>query len=300
MKKQIVFLIILLLCAGFYSCLKEPQASFTVSKINAYTGEVILFTNTTADADTYEWNFGDGTLSTTTSPTHTYNSSGTYTVTLTAYSKNMKKSDIVTAQVFITTYSAVEPEANFTYSPSTLYCGSIITFTDQSTNYPSSWLWDFGDGNTSTLQNPSHTYNLAGTYTVSLTATNSVGSDTKTINLFVTNAASALAGTYDVNDVVTGTYPGTYIYTVSVTAPFSECSRLLIQNFGGYGTAVSVYCDINGTILTIPSQSPSGMFEPTTISGSGVVNSTAIVSITYTANYNSGGTDNGNCTYTKQ
>ncbi len=56
----------------------------------------------------------------------------------------------------------------------------IVTFTDQSFNSPTSWLWDFGDGNSSTEQNPIHTYNLDGSYTVSLIATNSHGSDTLT------------------------------------------------------------------------------------------------------------------------
>ena len=51
------------------------------------------------------------------------------------------------------------------------------TFTDTSTNTPTSWLWEFGDGTTSTEQNPVHIYNLAGTYAATLTATNDVGSD---------------------------------------------------------------------------------------------------------------------------
>ena len=49
-----------------------------------------------------------------------------------------------------------------------------------STNGPTSWLWDFGDGNNSTLQHPSHTYTTSGTYTVQLTATNSVGNHVET------------------------------------------------------------------------------------------------------------------------
>lgn len=55
-----------------------------------------------------------------------------------------------------------------------------VTFTDSSTGTPTSWLWNFGDGVTSTTQNPVHNYTAAGSYTVSLTATNSAGSDTKT------------------------------------------------------------------------------------------------------------------------
>jgi len=51
-----------------------------------------------------------------------------------------------------------------------------VQFTDLSAGSPTSWLWDFGDGNTSTAQNPQHTYSSAGTYTVNLTATNEYGS----------------------------------------------------------------------------------------------------------------------------
>lgn len=53
-----------------------------------------------------------------------------------------------------------------------------VQFTDESTGSPTAWLWDFGDGDTSTSQNPSHTYTDAGTYTVGLTVTNADGSDT--------------------------------------------------------------------------------------------------------------------------
>lgn len=71
----------------------------------------------------------------------------------------------------------------------TLSCDGVVAFTDLSTNEPTSWLWQFGDGNTSTLQNPVHTYTSSGTFTVQLTATNSVGQgvqvrqDLVTVNL---------------------------------------------------------------------------------------------------------------------
>ena len=67
------------------------------------------------------------------------------------------------------------PVASFTPSLTTQTAGLPISFTDTSTNTPTSWAWDFGDGTSSTLQNPSHTWTTAGPYTVSLTATNGVG-----------------------------------------------------------------------------------------------------------------------------
>lgn len=55
--------------------------------------------------------------------------------------------------------------------------GATVSFTDLTTNTPTSWLWDFGDGNTSTQQNPSHTYAATGTYTTCLTVSNECGTD---------------------------------------------------------------------------------------------------------------------------
>lgn len=66
------------------------------------------------------------------------------------------------------------PDAEFTYSKT---ASLTYEFTDESTGVPTSWSWDFGDGHTSTAQNPSHVYAIAGVYTVTLTATNASGSD---------------------------------------------------------------------------------------------------------------------------
>lgn len=112
----------------------------------------------------------------------------------------------------VCSYAATAPIANFSATPtsgiSTLQC----VFTDTSTNTPTSWSWNFGDtvNNTSTLQNPLHNYATPGTYTVSLTATNAYGSNTKTQTAYITVTAgtsttfftesfetTALSGWYD-------------------------------------------------------------------------------------------------------
>ncbi|MCH8319126.1 MAG: PKD domain-containing protein, partial [Bacteroidetes bacterium] len=67
------------------------------------------------------------------------------------------------------------PVADFTTNTTSITAGGTVNFTDLSTNTPTSWAWDFGDGGASTLQNPSHIYSTIGTYTVSLTATNAYG-----------------------------------------------------------------------------------------------------------------------------
>jgi len=74
----------------------------------------------------------------------------------------------------------VAPTASFSAAPTSGAAPLGVQFTDTSSGSPTSWAWDFGDGATSSAQNPSHTYTAAGAYTVTLTASNSVGSDTAT------------------------------------------------------------------------------------------------------------------------
>jgi PKD repeat protein len=83
------------------------------------------------------------------------------------------------------------PLCDFTVS-STNTCSGDIQFFDESTNSPTSWSWDFGDGTTSILENPTHTYLSNGTYTVTLTATNTFGSDSETkTNYIIVNVSGA-------------------------------------------------------------------------------------------------------------
>ena len=107
-------------------------------------------------------------------------SAGTYCVTVT--DANMcTVSDCATVVL-----AGVAPVADFEANQ-TSACGSIeVQFTDQSLYNPTSWNWDFGDNITSTEESPTHTYSEAGVYTVSLTVTNSVGSDAITKTNYIT------------------------------------------------------------------------------------------------------------------
>lgn len=84
------------------------------------------------------------------------------------------------------TLTSAPPIADFSSNTQELCEGNTVSFTDQSNGAPTSWLWDFGDGNTSTQQNPTHTYAAAGTYTVTMTASNAFGSDVETITNYIT------------------------------------------------------------------------------------------------------------------
>ena len=149
-----------------------PVCSFNTSVSSGTSPLTVVFTDTSINTPTsWSWNFGDGYHSTLQNPTHIFQSKGTFTVTLVC--SNSRGSS--THQNVVTVTSVVAPVASFTML--------TLSFRDVSTNSPTSWLWNFGDNNTSMLQNPSHTYTRSGTYTVRLTATNSRGSSTISKNI---------------------------------------------------------------------------------------------------------------------
>jgi PKD repeat protein len=94
-------------------------------------------------------------------------------------------------KVFYSVPSNNPPTASFT-SPNSVCEGSTVTLTDFSTNSPSTWAWNFGDGTSSSQQNPTHTYSTAGTYSVTLTVSNDAGSNSTT-QIIVVNANPVVA-----------------------------------------------------------------------------------------------------------
>lgn len=165
-----------------------PFASFSAN-ITSKSGNMlltVLFTYNSTDGTptSWYWDFGDGINSKhAQTATHTFKKPGTYDVSLTvtnfAGNSTLKKSNYIT----VTPQQA--PIADF-FSPevyhANTYGGSVptktVSFVDNSTGSPTSWLWDFGDGNISTEQNPTHVYDVGGGYTVNLTVKNAVGSNT--------------------------------------------------------------------------------------------------------------------------
>jgi uncharacterized protein (TIGR02145 family) len=170
-----------------------PVAGFTANRTSIIEGESVSFTDQSINVPTaWSWTFGDGGTSTEQNPTNQYNTQGTYTVKLTV--SNSYGSDDETKNNYITvSASGAAPVANFTADKTSITEGETVNFTDQSTNGPTSWSWIFGDGGTSSSQNPSHPYNTEGTYNVILTATNSFGSDAETKNNYITVSASGAA-----------------------------------------------------------------------------------------------------------
>ncbi len=166
-----------------YICITTPATSFTASDTNACLGNQICFTTPTTDIGyTYSWNFGDAAsgvnnTSTLFNPCHVYNANGNYTVTLKVTAANGCDS-ILTKTNYI---NVSKPVANFGAQGTTISncLPLVVNFVDSSHSNIVSWNWNFGDGNTSTDQNPSHIYSIPGTYTVTLIVTNAGGcSDT--------------------------------------------------------------------------------------------------------------------------
>ena len=170
-----------------------PVADFTGTPTSGSTPLVVSFTDqSTGSPASWLWNFGDGNTSTAQSPSHTYSAVESYDVTLTA--TNAEGSDTLGRTDYITVTMPSPPVAAFSGAPTSGNAPLPVSFTDQSTGSPTTWSWDFGDGNASTAQNPTHTYGTPGTYSVVLTATNPQGSDSLTLSNYITINTGGFTG----------------------------------------------------------------------------------------------------------
>ncbi|MEM6802840.1 MAG: PKD domain-containing protein [Bacteroidota bacterium] len=169
---------------------QTPIADFSANQTNIIEGTQISFTDlSNNNPSSWSWSFPGGSpnASSAQNPQVTYNVAGTYSVTLTA--SNTAGNDVETKTNYITVSPNVQtPVANFTANQTTITEGDQVSFTDLSTNNPSTWSWSFpgGNPNSSSVQNPQVTYNVAGTYAVTLTAANTAGNDVETKNAYIT------------------------------------------------------------------------------------------------------------------
>ncbi|MDQ3100442.1 MAG: PKD domain-containing protein, partial [Bacteroidota bacterium] len=156
--------------------LPSPTPSFSAVPETVCVGEEITFTNTTPDVADVEWQFGDGDGSSLSSIQHSYNTSGTYDVTLTVTSILNGCTASVTQPVLI----GNTPVAAFTPSPLSGCVDLEVSFQNSSTN-SDAYQWFFGDGNSSASTAPIHIYTEPGSHTLTLIAENLNGcSDTAT------------------------------------------------------------------------------------------------------------------------
>lgn len=148
--------------------ISRPIAGFFSPDTNACPFRPVRFINqSTGPALSYFWDFGDGNSSTQANPIHNYQAEGVYTIKL-RITDQYGCTDTFTAPFYV---EVLYPRARFALSDSVTTCPPLqINFTNQSLNAHTAY-WDFGDGSTSTLNNPSHFYNFPGTYRVILKVT---------------------------------------------------------------------------------------------------------------------------------
>ncbi len=145
------------------------RVSFTYNPRYPVEGQTVQFADASAGSPvSWQWDFGDGTISTDRNPIHIYTAAGFRKVSLVAANGTTSKKATKTLTVV-----PAPSAATFVFSPTTPAPGQSVQFADTTSGNPTSWRWNFGDGMTSTTKNPSHAFNKEGTYNVTLVASDS-------------------------------------------------------------------------------------------------------------------------------
>jgi PKD repeat protein len=165
-------------------------ADFVGSPTSGVAPLTVSFTNSSSGASSYVWDFGDGKSSANANPSNTYTNSGSYSVTLTAIGAGGSNTLTLTNYIVATNPPPPPVIANFAAGPTNGISPLTVFFTNLSSG-ATSYDWDFGDGNSATNTNPSHSYTNAGSYTVGLTAVGASGTNSLTRTNYITVIAPA-------------------------------------------------------------------------------------------------------------
>ena len=247
---------------------QAPVANFSANKTSGCSPLTVTFQDlSTNNPTSWTWDFDNGQLSTLQNPTVNFSAPGTYTIRLVARNSSGVDEEIKTD--FITVFPS--PVAAFTADITTSCLPGTIQFTDQTTVPPgagtiTSWLWNFGDGGTSTSQNPSHQYTTAGFFTVSLTVTSSTGCQNfKSIGRYIRiisgidadfdfSQPTTCAGPFTINfqDQTSGPGNLSYLWNFGNGGPSSTLPNptAIYSSAGTYAVQLTVQSDLgcNGTI----------------------------------------------------
>jgi len=193
------------------------------------------------------------------------------------------------------------PVCDFSVS-STTTCSGDIQFFDQSSNFPTSWSWDFGDGGNSTLENPTHTYGLNGVYTVTLTATNAFGNDAEIKTNYITVnlsgaapvAASCIPNTTDGSlgfGITNVTFNTLNVNSGSAIEGYSDltCSQTTVFAGQSYNISIAHASPTTHNCAAWIDYNNDGTFNPTTeliISSSSSLGTSGMVTIPSNATLN--------------
>jgi len=205
-----------------------PVAEFAHSPVSGTVPLTVDFSDHSLyGPSSWSWTFGDTGTSSEQSPTHTYTAPGLYTVALSV--SNGYGSDTATKNNCVLVMAAM-PQADFTMDVISGRAPLQVNFTDASTGDPTAWKWNFGDGDMSCQQNPSHVYTKAGMHLVSLTVSNSAGSDTKTASAPI--AVQPRADSVLIPAVPDHSQPPTQ--TLGSTATLNFCAPMAAANASEY------------------------------------------------------------------
>jgi PKD repeat protein len=207
-----------------------PVANFSFTDNGAWQ---LDFTDLSLNTPTlWAWTFGDGNTSSAQNPINQYTSYGAFQVCLTV--DNGFGNDMFCDSVSIADTAAPPqaPVASFTWFDNG---NGMAVFTDASTNTPTSWSWNFGDGNTATVQNTTNIYAVVDTtYNVCLTATNGVGNDTYCDSVYVADTTSTPGiERIQIEELIVIPNPASEIIRVKTTELAEGGCRLAIYNMLG-------------------------------------------------------------------
>ncbi len=224
--------------AGLPAVLWNHSVQFSASPTNGTVSLTVQFTSPSMDSQgntltRWNWNFADGSTSTLQSPSHTFTNAGTFYASL--FATNAGGVAVLGLGPSITT---TFPTAQFTANPTNATAFQNVAFTSPSTDSQgrtiTSRKWSFGDGSTSTLQSPSHTYTNAGIFQPSLIATNNLGF------------------------TVLGSGPSIIVNGNGYVAPFyytASAGAATITSYVGSGGSVTIPATINALPITSVGQS---------------------------------------------
>lgn len=243
---------------------QAPVANFTGSPQAGCSPLIVNFQDlSTGNATSWNWNFGNGNTSVLQNPSASYFTPGTYTVTLTV--SNASGSNTLTRTQYISVYEP--PTVDFSASPRSGCFPLRVQFTDLTQpgagNTNVAWLWDFGNGTTSTLQNPMATYSTTGNFTVTLRVTNDKGC-TRTISRpnYITATSGVIASFSNSQATVCGP-PASISFTNNSTGP-PVLSYQWDFGDGNFSTAVNpvhVYNTSGSFIATLIVSSTAGCVD---------------------------------------
>jgi len=207
----------------------EAEGNVTIANGPVYTAPVAGFTSSKVDNEPLAlqfidqsygstplvslWSFGDLQTSTEKSPKHTFTKAGTYLVNLTVTDQYAKAN---TSSVSVLVPPVTPPTSAFVINP---YANDSFKyqFIDKSTGAPYSWFWDFGDNTSSNLNSPNHTYELYGNFPISLTVSNSAGTNTAYSSISLPAPNESVNASVDISEK-TGS-ANTYLFADNSTGP---------------------------------------------------------------------------------